>query len=418
MPASDENRAVVAMDDTAANAARVRPCSIILVHGTWGRGIFPKMSDLKRRHLFRGAKRWFDNDSPFQARLNMALKSASLGGPIRAFLWSGANSVHARDCAAKELSTQLRNELDGDPDATAVIIAHSHGGNVALRALQYLGSMANRIRVVTLATPFLRVFPQESTQLSIPTYVLILCSIGGILIFTDYYLGLTRAKTPILQWLAVIGFVAALFGSFFITRWLIAVLTDPDAARATAEKAYYDIKGAAGSRMLVIRGVDDEAELSLAAGLIGSLFSYLFVVGLAPLLFLIVAFLPPLADLLGWIFRRVASGRESLSSSGALDHVLNKFIMILGPCALIFFILMGAFKSFFGRDLLIGALSCDIAVDSVPDTVNRVEAITLPPVERPSTLEALLRLFRMRHGIYNHPACAHEITRWLRATPP
>ena len=131
-------------------------CSIILVHGTWGRGFSPKISDLRRRYLFLGNKRWFEEGSQFLVGLNMALKSASLDWPIRAFLWSGANSVHARDCAAKELSDQLTKDLQ-DPDTTAVIIAHSHGGNVALRALQHLGSMADRVRVVTLATPFLRV---------------------------------------------------------------------------------------------------------------------------------------------------------------------------------------------------------------------------------------------------------------------
>ena len=90
--------------------------------------------------------------------------SASLDWPVRAFLWSGANSVHARDCAARELSDQLRKDLQ-DPDAKAVIIAHSHGGNVALRALQHLDFMADRIRVVTLATPFLRVFARTSLRL-------------------------------------------------------------------------------------------------------------------------------------------------------------------------------------------------------------------------------------------------------------
>src|SRR5262245_52277287 len=125
--------------------ARVGPCSIILVHGTWGRGFFPKISDLKRRYLFRGSKRWFEDDSSFRARLNSALENASLGLPIRAFLWSGANSVHARDDAARELSDQLRKDL-ADSVATVVIIAHSHGGNVALRAVQHLNSMAGRVR--------------------------------------------------------------------------------------------------------------------------------------------------------------------------------------------------------------------------------------------------------------------------------
>ena len=167
MPTSNENRPVTspAMDDTPADAARVTRCSIILVHRTWGRGIFPKMSDLKRRYC-HGTKWWFEEGSQFCARLDAALKSSSLDWPIRAFLWTGTNSVNARDSAARDLSNQLREDMK-DPDATAVIIAHSHGGNVALRALQHLESMTDRIRVVTLATPFLRVFARSSLQLSI-----------------------------------------------------------------------------------------------------------------------------------------------------------------------------------------------------------------------------------------------------------
>jgi hypothetical protein len=194
MPASNENGSVIspAMDDTPADAGRVSRCSIILVHGTWGRGIFPKMRgrvvgtltkayraldnyadsgngeslirdvvglaalvlDLSRSYFT--TKGWFEEGSQFCSRLDAALKNASLDWPIRAFLWSGANSVHARDCAARDLSNQLREDLK-DPDTTAVIIAHSHGGNVALRALQDLHPKAGRIRVITLATPFLKV---------------------------------------------------------------------------------------------------------------------------------------------------------------------------------------------------------------------------------------------------------------------
>src|SRR5262245_20235181 len=129
--------------DTPADAARLgRPCSIILVHGKWARGFFPKRREVS---LYPPNKRWwFEEGSQFRTGLDAALKSASLDWTICPFLWSGANSVHARDCAARELSDQLRNHLQDDPDARAVIIAHSHGGNVALRALQHLNSMAGQ----------------------------------------------------------------------------------------------------------------------------------------------------------------------------------------------------------------------------------------------------------------------------------
>jgi hypothetical protein len=160
MSGVDADKMSAAMEDTSADLARVRPCSIILVHGTWGRGFFPKHREVS---LYPQNKRWwFEEGSHFWVSLE-AVKNASLEWPIRAFPWSGANSVHARDSAAKELSDQLRNELQDDADARAVIIAHSHGGNLALRALQHLNSMAGQITVVTLATPFLKVFARRSS---------------------------------------------------------------------------------------------------------------------------------------------------------------------------------------------------------------------------------------------------------------
>ena len=368
--------------------ARVSPCSIILVHGTWGRGIVPKISDLRRRYLFRGSKRWFDDDSPFQERLK------SLGWPIRAFFWSGANSVYARDSAARELSDQLRKDL-ADPDATSVIIAHSHGGNVALRALQHLDSMAERIRIVTLATPFLRVFAIESPRLPWSVMFLIWAMIIPIVMIATLSLPFGYDWHPF--WFEL--FLPAV-ASILIVRWLIATFINPHAARVIAENAYYDSKGTAASRMLVIRGVDDEASLTLAAGSIGSRLSYFVLTWIIPAYFLIALIILIVA---------VADYR--------LVDALLLFPLLGAP---LFFFLPGVFKSAFGREFLTKALVCDIVADSVPDTVEGVTAITLPPVKAPSWLQALRKfsLLQLRHGIYNHPQCTDEIMRWLRTTAP
>jgi hypothetical protein len=450
MPASNENRPVIspAMDDTPADAARVSRRSIILVHGTWGRGIFPKMSDLRRRY-FRGTKGWFEEGSQFCAGLDAALKSASLDWPIRAFLWSGANSVHARDRAARDLSKLLREDLK-DPDATAVIIAHSHGGNVALRALQHLDSKAGRIRVVTLATPFLRVFARRSLQLSYWVKLFMFGAIFIILFASLLVLDSIVSETVGLEILLAVRQIAdnddlvfliivVLIGvaGFFIMEWLNEVFTNPHAALAIEEVAHYDTKGAAASRMLVIRGVDDEASLSLAAGSIGSRLSFLTLVAVIPAIYaVVVVFL-----WLGSFFGLSAESKLGLWIGGLMIGVFFG--------ALILFFVPGAFKSFFGREFLVNAMTCDIAVDSVPDTLGQVEAITLRPVEaassKPRSLERPFSLrwmseisllefrgiyfqllqssmglarskpsWQLRHGIYNHPNCVDEIVRWLR----
>jgi hypothetical protein len=432
-------------------------CSIILVHGTWGRGFFPKRREVS---LYPPNKRyWFEEGSQFCAGLDAALKSASLDWPIRAFLWSGANSVHARDSAAQELSGQLRKGLQEDPDARAVIVAHSHGGNVVLRALQHLDSMANRIRVVTLATPFLRVFARKSLQLPFWVKLLVWGAISIILSLSALLgvIGILSVTVgqPDTDWFFYLVFpiVTVLLGvaSFFIVQWLNEVFTNPRTALAIEEVVHYDTKGAAASRMLVIRGVDDEASLSLAAGSIGSRLSFLTLVGVIPGIYAAVVVFIMLSSLF-------AVGPESQVWMGGL--MIGSFFG-----ALIFFFVPGAFKSFFGREFLVHAMTCDIAVDSVPDTLSQVDAITLRPVEAASSKSAwtsfgfglefknpyrsserlfslrwfseMIRIWwrgwrtgefvkpgkyyrlrksswRLRHGIYNHPDCVDEIVHWLR----
>jgi hypothetical protein len=450
MPASNENGSVIspAMDDTPADAGRVSRCSIILVHGTWGRGIFPKMSDLSRSY-FRATKGWFEEGSQFCSRLDAALKNDSLDWPIRAFLWSGANSVHARDCAARDLSNQLREDLK-DPDTTAVIIAHSHGGNVALRALQDLDPKAGRIRVITLATPFLRVFARRSLQLSSDVKFLMLSAIWMMLLasllgldFVCQTLGLetplTTRNTLVVEILTVLSGVAA----FFIMEWLSQVFTNPHAALAIEELTHYDTKGTAAPRMLVIRGVDDEASLSLAAGSIGSRLSFLTLVAVFPTISTVGWLIVFVSQPLGFFVSQPLGFRLGLWAAGLV-------LVALPLGALAFFFLPGAFKSFFfGREFLFNAMTCDIAVDTVPDTLCQVEAITLRPVEaasskpraleRPFSLRWMLEIslleireiyfhifqstigparskpsWQLRHGIYNHPNCVDEIVRWLR----
>ena len=399
MPASNENRSVIspAMDDTPADAARLSRCSILLVHGTWGRGIFPKMSDL-RRGYFRGTKRWFEEGSQFCERLDAALKSESLDWPIRAFLWSGANSVHARDRAARDLSKQLREDLQ-DPDATAVIIAHSHGGNVALRALQHLDSKAGQIRVVTLATPFLRVFARRSLQLSYRVKLFMLAAIVITLFASLLVLDSIVSETVGLELLLAVRKIAkndnlvfqiivvlSVVAGFFIMEWLNEVFTNPHAALAIEQLAHYDTKGAAAARMLVIRGVDDEASLSLAAGSIGSRLSFLTLVAVIPAIYAVVVVFLLLVSFFGL--------ESSLSKSGLW---IGGLIIAVFFGALILFFVPGAFKSFFGREFLINGMTCDIAVDSGPDTLGQVEAITLRPIEAASSKpRSLERPFSLR----------------------
>jgi pimeloyl-ACP methyl ester carboxylesterase len=124
-----------AADRLAAHRAPACPL-IILVHGTWG----TKSS-------------WA---IPEQSRLVRALRGhLPQHIEFRRFCWSGANRSSARARAADRLAEQVRSELRAR-DRAIFVLAHSHGGNIALRALEALSEEDRRnVQTVLMGTPFL-----------------------------------------------------------------------------------------------------------------------------------------------------------------------------------------------------------------------------------------------------------------------
>jgi hypothetical protein len=181
----------------------------------------------------------------------------------------------------------------------------------------------------------------------------------------------------------------------FILFWLKNALIDPRTRANEIEKAaHYSSISAFGPRVLVIRGVDDEASLTLAAGSIGSRLSSL-ALHLIAISVSLVIFVGALA---GWVY-----GRE-------WDGLL---ILIIDACALsalAFLFLPGLFKSAFGRELLTMGFLCDIASDSTPDTTSGIDSITLPPA---ATKKEGISL---HHSIYEHSNCVQKIVDWLEAS--
>ncbi|MEW2144406.1 hypothetical protein AB0869_16510 [Micromonospora vinacea] len=95
---------------------------------------------------------WTRPDSALSTSLQKA------GCHVTRFVWSGRNSHRARAAAAHGLAEHLRQQLIEHPRARHWVIAHSHGGNVALHAANQLRTGrggAAPVTTVTLATPFL-----------------------------------------------------------------------------------------------------------------------------------------------------------------------------------------------------------------------------------------------------------------------
>src|SRR5665213_3226256 len=104
---------------------------VLLVHGTW--------TDTPGWHKF-------DEHQPnnFASRLSALLSKRGMPGIIeksvnatsRHFSWSGANDHKARLEAAESLAIHIRNICENDPLARVHIVAHSHGCNVVLKAVE------------------------------------------------------------------------------------------------------------------------------------------------------------------------------------------------------------------------------------------------------------------------------------------
>src|ERR1051325_1503123 len=94
----------------AGRARREQPV-VTLVHGIYAR-----------------EAAWTKPDSALSTALTEA------GCVVRPFAWSGRNSHRARTRAAHDLTDHLRGEMAKNPKGRFWIIAHSHGGNVALHA--------------------------------------------------------------------------------------------------------------------------------------------------------------------------------------------------------------------------------------------------------------------------------------------
>src|SRR5438094_9750913 len=112
------------------------PYVVTLVHGTWA-----------------GKHKWTINGSPLRRELETRLGAIE----FRTVQWSGGNWARDRLDAAARLRSHLSETLNQRPNAHHFIIAHSHGGNALMYALQDAEISRQIAGVVTLATPFLHV---------------------------------------------------------------------------------------------------------------------------------------------------------------------------------------------------------------------------------------------------------------------
>jgi hypothetical protein len=365
---------------------------ITLVHGTWGRGLFPNRRRKGRRPF------WFEERSLFFRDLSEQLDD--IPHKIKPLLWSGKNSIFERDKAARVLADYLSAEHIEHPQATQLIIAHSHGGNIALRALDHLqkrdasqlyGAQGANPLIATLATPFIEVHqanfghrPFYIRLARMMVMLVLLLSLPVAVLFV-FFPQLMEADLEPMSMFAIFFIVVELAIGLMVT-WLVF-------GRATARQNQLDaLKEAtrlrevvSAQRLLVIRAIDDEASLAMAVGAIAN---YLTATSILFVCYLFFFLLPILSmDIIPvWALRALVAG------------VFALIVMLFGAFMVS--------RTVHGRELAVSPIECQINTQSAPDAIDLSGVITLVSRKYVKSL---------RHGIYEHENCAKAISDWVRS---
>jgi hypothetical protein len=124
---------------------------VTLVHGTWAHGAA-----------------WTQPNSPFCKQLTEELHFRGVAKvTFPPFKWSGGNTHLDRRLASIQLRKHLRRQLRTEPAARHYVVAHSHGGNVTLRAVRNSPALCQKVSgIAAIATPFLT-FRQRSLRLAL-----------------------------------------------------------------------------------------------------------------------------------------------------------------------------------------------------------------------------------------------------------
>jgi hypothetical protein len=257
----------------------VPPLVITLVHGTilFARWRFwrckPSLA-AERQDTSASAERktveWFQEGSRFRTRLQKALGIPCV---VTQFVWSGANREWDRLCAAgadadfyddrparTAADTQaltLRQHIAQYPGAAHVLIAHSHGGNVCLAALNDPETRRAVRALVCLSTPFINVRGRADSptlmgfSLAARAISFIVALIGSIALL-DRWLPVQWSQAT---WVS--GFLVVIFAYAFYS-----LLTEK---RRTALRRWASAKrhGLAETTMLALISDGDEALLAL-----------------------------------------------------------------------------------------------------------------------------------------------------------
>jgi len=306
--------------------------TVTLVHGTWARN-----------------SKW--------PRLEQELlRQFGLDNTLITYLpWTGGNTASARLSAAALLQSHLRSLADQRPTAKHFVVAHSHGGNIALLAMRDNQIKAALSGLVCLSTPFLLYRPltlvPDEDLFNKAAYWGIIISVATISGLAAYLSGNGWSLLPIPVTLLVLNRL--------LRRWRSSARTFLDRVSPPPLD---------GVRLLIVRSPSDETSLSLGAlqaitRLLSALWSFVclgWVDHGVDLFRHIVAnrFIGPVVSVVAaGVFLWFMSGYFYFIGSYFAHHPVdfnNRFELILLSPALLF--VATAVSSYFTAILLVGPL--------------------------------------------------------------
>jgi hypothetical protein len=157
---------------------------------------------------------WVDPGSSLYVELEKRLSGRAR---FQTFRWSGKNTHSERLAAGESLLRQLSETISQCPRARLCIVAHSHGGNIALYALRHEEVRSRVQGVVTLATPFICTEPRNfavAADTLLQTLALALMTVPICTVLLGFYF-LVQGHGTLAMWM-IWGSFAVLVGLRFL----------------------------------------------------------------------------------------------------------------------------------------------------------------------------------------------------------
>ncbi|HEY0061781.1 MAG TPA: hypothetical protein VGC21_06650 [Telluria sp.] len=221
--------------------------AVHLIHGTWPQGPFA----IRR---FDHAT-WISTGSAFLECMTEQIRHPVV---FTEFNWCGRNSFHARAAAALRFCEHIQSAMRAHPRARHVVLAHSHGGTIAMHALGLLQHQPAPVAPIPLAifmsTPFAYLKDAERNHL-VMTLFSFAC-ISSQLALHLFGHSLPRPVSDFPHTAAYLG--VALFYVVF------GLLQQCQPELGHGFKIAVSIPDA--TRVLVMRGTRDEASLAIGLG--------------------------------------------------------------------------------------------------------------------------------------------------------